>query len=66
MTTTTATINPRAGTSRRMRLPQKEIRRTELVRDDSERRLRLIRKPEMTKKTSTPTNPPWKPGSSTW
>jgi hypothetical protein len=65
---TSVAINMRlsAGISRRMRRAQKRARFTPPVARPSARRFLVMRYPEITKNTSTPTKPPEKPGMCAW
>lgn len=58
----TASTRNAAGSSRRMRRAQKRASETVPSRASSRTRMPVMRKPDSTKNTSTPTKPPAKPG----
>ena len=62
----TIVMSANPGTKRLTLLAQKRGSAIALVLLDSSIRFLVIRKPEMTKKMSTPMNPPENPGSPAW
>ena len=56
------TMRPKPGTNRRIRLAQNVPKATDPLSTESVRSRRVIRYPDTTKNTSTPMNPPEKPG----
>ncbi|CAM5739042.1 hypothetical protein SMICM304S_10892 [Streptomyces microflavus] len=65
-TATAASTTAADGSSRRARREKKSPSRIRPVLMASRTRRPVIRYPEMTKKTSTPMNPPARPGISAW
>jgi hypothetical protein len=66
MTPTAASTTAVAGRSRRTRRAQNRLSRSRPVRPISRSISPVMRKPEMTKNTSTPTNPPDMNGRPAW
>ena len=66
ITTVATRTTVAAGRMRRARRAQKPVSESVPPRWSSEKSKPEIRKPEMTKKTSTPTNPPGRYGTPAW
>ena len=62
----TIVMRANPGTKRLTLLAQNRDSTIELVLLDSSMRFLVIKNPEMTKKMSTPMNPPGNPGSPAW